>query len=89
MTDLIDVLIDNDRLSRKKYGYLVDSALTQAPKGSAEMEQILPGLTNDRLYRKIYGYLVKVSGYQPYGFDMRTLRLTHPHIHAILKQLLA
>jgi len=33
-----------------------------------------------RLYTKMYRHLVKASGYQMFGFDMRTLRITHPQI---------
>lgn len=35
--------------------------------------------------KAIWRHLAKVDGYQPYGYDWRTLRLTHPQLAATLK----
>ena len=38
----------------------------------------------EKVYRKCYRYLAKSSGYQTFGFDWPTLRLTHPHLARVM-----
>jgi hypothetical protein len=44
-------------------------------------------MSNDRLARKIWKYLRKYDGYQPFGYDWRTLAITHPQLCKILRQI--
>ena len=39
-----------------------------------------------RLYRRLHGRITSGQGYQPFGFDMRTLRLTRPGLANSLLQ---
>ncbi len=37
------------------------------------------------LYRKCYRYLQRTSGAQPFGFDWRTVFITHPQIARVMQ----
>lgn len=41
----------------------------------------------ERLYRNAYTRMSAGDGYQPYGYDWITLRLTRPGWHATLKSI--
>lgn len=39
--------------------------------------------------KAIWRYLAKADGYQPFGHDWPTLRLTHPQVAAVLREAMA
>jgi hypothetical protein len=39
----------------------------------------------ERLYRQCYRYLQRTGGAQPFGFDWRTVFITHPQIARVMQ----
>lgn len=42
-----------------------------------------------RIYRKLWAHITQGDGYQPFGYDARTLRLTHPGFFSAVARLQA
>ena len=43
-------------------------------KGASDMTKVQV----ERWYRKLWNAMTKGDGYQPWGYDLPTLRMTHP-----------